>query len=190
MAVVALAVLTLSTVAGCKVAGTTACSSTRAISNPVEAVDSLSFAAVIGTVGDRSGTTKVYDPGYKAHLYRFDVEQVLVNKTSSAVDAVGEVANVHYPKPPQGCGAQIPVASLQPGQRMMLLLGPPDPSKAVWTVDGDVRALDLPENSGGYATWQAQVPGCAEHLKYDVSQLTAALSDPTARSVLVGRCLV
>lgn len=190
MVTLAIAVVVLATAAGCTRTGTTTCDSIAPPSSPADGLTSLSFgyAAVLGTVGDRIGTTKVYDPGYKADLYGFEVEQVLVNQSDLPAGEVSEVANVHYPKPPAGCGDQIPAASLQPGQRMILILGPPDPSKTVWTVDGDVRALDLPEQAGGEAIWQSKVAGCAVRLMYDVPELTAAFTDAAARSALLGMC--
>jgi hypothetical protein len=160
-------------------------------SNPAGDLDSISFgfAVVTATIGERDGSTKVYDPGYRADIYTVEVDAVLVDRTGAGADRIDSVASVDYPKPAPGCGDPIGVARLEPGQRVMLIVFPPGPSRDVWTVDGDLRVLDLPDEAGGRtAFWQTRTAGCDGHLGYDVTSLTAAFTDPTARVSLHGNC--
>ncbi len=183
---------------GCGVArGQVACDMAAPPGNPVEVPASWSrgYAVVIATIGEPDGRTKVYDPGYRADRYDIDVERVVTVRprievppgdgyattyTEADVAAVDSIASVHYPDPPSGCGEKIEVAELEPGARMMLVLGPPDPSKEEWTVDGAPSALDLTEgsNDATVATWQDRrnSSGACGH-RYDLATLEAAFRD-------------
>ena len=164
-----------------------ACDMASPPGNPVEVPTSWSqgYAVVIATIGEPDGRTRVYDPGYRADRYDIDVERVVTVRprlevppgdayattyTEADVAAVGSIASVHYPDPPSGCGERIAVAELEPGARMMLVLGPPDPSKEEWTVDGAPSALDLAEGptDATVATWQdrrASSAACGHRLR-------------------------
>ncbi len=186
-------------VSGCGVSrGQVACSMESPPASPVEVPRSWSqgYAVVIATIGEPDGRTKVYDPGYRADRYDIDVERVVTVRprievpsgdayattyTEGDLAAVTSIASVHYPDPPSGCGEKIEVAELEPGTRMMLILGPPDPSKEEWTVDGAPSALDLSEGptDATIATWQdrrASSAACGH--RYDLADLEAAFRDP------------
>jgi len=177
--------------------GQVACDMAAPPGNPVEVPTSWSqgYAVVIATIGEPDGRTKVYDPGYRADRYDIDVERVVIARprievppgdayataySEGDVAAVTSIASVHYPDPPSGCGEKIAVAELEPGARMMLILGPPDPSKDEWTVDGAPSALDLAEgpNDATVATWQdRRTSSAACGHRYDLATLEAAFRD-------------
>ena len=159
---------------------------------------SQGYAVVIATIGEPDGRTKVYDPGYRADRYDIDVERVVTVRprievpsgdayatayTEADVAAVDSIASVHYPDPPSGCGEKIEVAELEPGARMMLVLGPPDPSKDEWTVDGAPSALDLTRGpdrrhqSPPGRTAGPRARACGH--RYDLAELEAAFRDPS-----------
>ena len=195
-----LAIVVASAAGACSRGGTVnvACDMAAPPGNPVEVPMGWSqgYAVVIATIGEPDGRTKVYDPGYRADRYDIDVERVVTVRprlevppgdayatayTEADVAAVDSIASVHYPDPPSGCGEKIEVAELEPGARMMLVLGPPDPSKEEWTVDGAPSALDLAEGptDATVATWQdrrASSAACGH--RYDLADLEAAFRDP------------
>jgi len=111
--------------------------------DPVSMVRSWSQGAAfaVATIGDQTGSTRIYDPHYPADLFDVTIEQVLVNTAQADPTAVTQVANVHY-TPNNEC-TTIPTAALESGSRVLLVLGPPDPSKDVWTVDGAPSLLTL-----------------------------------------------
>ena len=193
--------------AACVGAPQSECSMAAAPTNPVEVPRSWSqgYAVVIGTVGERDGRTKVYSPGYRADRYGLTVDQVVMtgHRPPGAPDegttavwndedvaALDSVANVHYPDQSPSCGGKAQHASLETGERMMLILAPPDPSKGVWTVDGAAAALDLSgEEASPVAEWQLQTGTCAGHLAYDLATLTAAFAQPATASTLQSTCV-
>jgi hypothetical protein len=147
--------------------------------DPVSMVRSWSFGAafVIATVGAANGTTAVYDPGYEADLHEVTIEEVLFDPTGDGVSEVDEIANVHYP--PQECLLE-PVANLEPGSRLLLVLAPPDPSKDVWTVDGAGSVLSVTTGpAGDEVTWQGTSTGCSGHVRFSLSAIGDALAGGT-----------
>ncbi len=153
-------------------------------------------AIVIGSVGEPDGRTQVYDPGVRADRVRFTVEEVVATSlggdprnrtvaTPANAALVDRVANVRTADQPASCGGKAEHASLEPGDRVMLVLLPPGPTtEEDWTVNGALAALDLSAGAtGDVATWQHRGGGdgtCDGHLAYDLAALRAAFADPTA----------
>lgn len=182
---------------GCGISqGTVACSMSAPPTNPVEVPRSWAYGAavVVGTVGEDLGRTRTFSPGYRSDRHAFDVERVVAivpaaptvdeprpAVTEADVEGVTEVANVHYPDQPPSCGGKAENASLDEGDRVLLILGPPQPSAEMWTVGPAVAAVDLAGEPGAEAaTWQhrtgATEVGCDGHLTYDLAALEAAFA--------------
>jgi hypothetical protein len=53
-------------------------------------------AFAIATIGDQTGSTRVYDPRYPADLYDVTIEQIILNTTGADPAEVKQIANVHY----------------------------------------------------------------------------------------------
>ncbi len=192
--------------------GTVACSMAAPPTNPVEVARSWSYgsAVVVGTVGEDLGRTRTFSPGYRSDRHAFAVERVVSvvpsaataddprpTSTESEVAALTEVVNVHYPDQPPSCGGRAENASLDEGDRVLLVLGPPQPTAEVWTVGPAVSAMDLAGEAGAEtATWQHRTTttegGCDGHLTYDLASLEAAFraayGDPSIARDLPTTC--
>jgi hypothetical protein len=143
-------------------------------------------AFAIATIGDETGETRVYDPGYPATLHDVTIERVIANTSGSDATGIGRVASVRYP--PNECLAD-PPAELEPGSHLLLVLAPPDPSKDIWTVDGAASVLVLDDASGETATWEGSSPTCAGRVRYELSEITAAATSPAPDTAAGGTCL-
>jgi hypothetical protein len=198
---------------GCAIGqGTVACSMSAPPTNPVEVPRSWAYgsAVVVGTVGEDLGHTRTFSPGYRSDRHAFEVERVVaivptaptVDEprgvvTAADVEGLTEVANVHYPDQPPSCGGRAENASLDEGDRVLLILGPPQPTAETWTVGPAVSAMDLAGEPGAEtATWQhrttATEGGCDGHLTYDLAALEAAFraafGDPSLARALETTC--
>lgn len=157
--------------------------------DPVSMIRSWSQGAAfaVATIGEQRGSTRVYDPGYPADLYDVAIEQVVVNTTDADPAEVTQIANVHYP-PNNECPV-VPTAELEPGSRMLLVLGPPDPSKDVWTVDGAPALLALRNGpTGEEVIWHGPSSACPGDVSYSVDAIARAGAAP-GRTGATGTCL-
>jgi hypothetical protein len=140
---------------------------------------------VVGTVGQRVGRTRTFTPGYRTDVHALDVERVVAivpgpdsgdaPVTASDVDAISRVGNVHYPDQPPSCGGKAENASFHEGDRVVLILGPPQPTADLWTVGPAVAVLDVAGERGSEtATWRHRTSvgegGCDGHLTYDLDR--------------------
>lgn len=185
------------------------CSMAPAPTNPVEVASSWAYGAVVvvGVVGEADGQTRTFTPGYRTDRHRFDVERVVTIRAASPYGeperapvtepdarAVTEIGNVHYPDQPPSCGGAAENASLHEGDRVLVILGPPQPTAEIWTVGPAVSVVELSGEPGSeVATWQhrtrgAGAGGCDGHLTYDLPALEAAFADPALASGLTPTC--
>jgi hypothetical protein len=144
-------------------------------------------AFAIATIGDQTGSTRVYDPRYPADLYDVTIEQIILNTTGADPAEVKQIANVHY-TPNAECPV-VPTAELDPGSRALLVLGPPDPSKDVWTVDGAPSLLTVRDGpSGEEVIWHGPSSACPGDVSYTLSAIAAAAA-ASASAPVGGTCL-
>jgi hypothetical protein len=194
-------------VSGCGLSrGQVACSMAAPPANPVEVPRSWSYGAavVVGVVGPPEGRTKTFSPGYQTDRYALEVERVvavvpasphaepaLAPVTEADVAAISEIGNVHYPDQPPSCGGKMQNASIHEGDRMLLILGPPQPTADLWTVGPAMSVIDLAGERGDEtAAWQprATTGSCEGHLTYDLAALEAAFDDPAVAPHLTPTC--
>lgn len=159
--------------------------------DPVQTFRSRSggWALVTATVDERTGTTRVHDPKYRADVHPVRIEAVLVNTADQDVAGIDAIVNVDYSEPSSGCYVP-PRAKVSPGSPMAFLLSPPSPGSEHWSIDGSAAAFDL-EDSGGrtVAVWQVRpTQGCAGHLVYDLSDLADAFRQPQLTASPPGTC--
>ena len=144
-------------------------------------------AFAVATIGDRTGSTRVYDPHYPADLYDVTIERVILTTTSADPAQVTQIANVHY-TPNRECPLA-PTAELTPGSRVLLVLGPPDPSKDVWTVDGASSLMDLRDGPAGEEViWPGPSSACPGDVSYTLAAIADARLTPPSEPV-AGSCL-
>jgi hypothetical protein len=185
---------------------TAECSMAAPPTNPVEVPRHWSYGAaiVVGVVGPADGRTKTFSPGYRTDRYGFEVERVVAVVPASPyaepvpapvaeadVAAIDEIGNVHYPDQPPSCGGTTQNASLHEGDRVLLVLGPPQPTADLWTVGPAVSVVDIAGEPGAEtATWQPRsfTAGCDGHLTYDLAALEGALRDPGLAPQLTAVC--
>lgn len=201
------AMIAATAVPGCGLSrGQVECSMAATPTNPVEVPRYWSYGAavVVGVVGPADGRTKTFSPGYRTDRYGFEVERVVAVVpaspyeepapgpiTEAEVAAISEIGNVHYPDQPPSCGGKVQNASLHEGDRVLLILGPPQPTADLWTVGPAVSVVDLAGDPVvETATWQRRgaTAGCEGLLTYDLAALEAAFADPALAPQLDPTC--